>query len=599
MENQGQSLQSVVSQLQDLLDRLQSGRFHLAVLGQFKRGKSTLLNALLGEEVLPTAAIPLTAIPTFLKPGPTRRIEVYYQGRNEPETYAAGNSKELMSLLSKYVTEGENPRNRLGVAYVEVNLPAAILEKGVVFIDTPGIGSTFRHNTEATLNFLPQCDAAFFLVSADPPITEVEIEFLQRVREKVPHLFFILNKIDFLDTTDRTAVLRFLEETLREQAGVGSEPKIFSISAKNGFRARKEGLACLWEESGLSAVERHLVEFLANEKHEVLCEAVARKANDLIAEALMRLRLEKQSIEMPIEVLRKRLAEFERGIEQVKNQRRRAGDMLAGDGKRTISFLEEHAGRLRTDARTYLEGVVKEALARAGGSAVNEEALHVALDTAIPGWFEYQTGATADLFRERIAEVLRPHQEEADAIIETIRQQAAELFDIPYRAPEGNRAFEMVQQPYWITRQWSSGLNPLPRGFTDGFLPENLRRRRILKRVNEQIESLVLSNVENLRWATYQSVSETFRRFGAALDKRLEQVLESTHGAIRTVLEERATRGGAVKDRIALLDVSIADLGEIYEELNEVCTSMPARRPQDEMAGPIRKDYHESSHHPT
>jgi len=57
--------------------------------------------------------------------------------------------------------------------------------RGVVLIDTPGIGSTFRHNTQATLNFLPQCDAALFLVSADPPLTEVEVEFLKEVRTKV------------------------------------------------------------------------------------------------------------------------------------------------------------------------------------------------------------------------------------------------------------------------------------------------------------------------------------------------------------------------------------------------------------------------------
>ena len=84
----------------------------------------------------------------------------------------------------------------------------------MVLIDTPGIGSTFRHNTQATLNFLPQCDAALFLVSADPPLTEVEVEFLKEVRTKVTHLFFILNKVDYLTPAEQQVALSFLKKLI-------------------------------------------------------------------------------------------------------------------------------------------------------------------------------------------------------------------------------------------------------------------------------------------------------------------------------------------------------------------------------------------------
>ena len=104
-----------------------------------------------------------------------------------------------------------------------------ILSKGIVLIDTPGIGSTFRHNTEVTLNFLPQCDAALFLVSADPPITEVEVEFLKHLKTKVSLIFFILNKIDYLDEEERQKVLNFFKQVLKEQAGYESDPIIFSV----------------------------------------------------------------------------------------------------------------------------------------------------------------------------------------------------------------------------------------------------------------------------------------------------------------------------------------------------------------------------------
>ncbi|MFZ0484056.1 MAG: dynamin family protein, partial [Desulfobacterales bacterium] len=195
--------------LSGLKDRLMDGRFHLAVLGQFKRGKSTLLNALISEPILPVSVIPLTSVPTFIRFGSPSIIRVRYGDNRGVEEFSGESTSDRTDLLVKYVTEEGNPKNKLGVTEVEVVLPAPILSKGVVLIDTPGIGSTYRHNTQATLNFLQQCDAALFLISADPPITDVELDFLRQVRQKIPRLFFILNKVDYLNAKERDQVLSF------------------------------------------------------------------------------------------------------------------------------------------------------------------------------------------------------------------------------------------------------------------------------------------------------------------------------------------------------------------------------------------------------
>ncbi len=179
IHNLGAGYDLIAGRLVELYDRLAEGRFHLAVLRQFKRGKSTLLNALLGGEILPTAVVPLTAIPTFIRHGEKRLTRVYFQQRNDPRQVEAKTPEQLRDFLTDYVTETGNLNNELGVSLVEVFHPSPLLSVGTVLIDTPGIGSTFRHNTEATLNFLPQCDAALFLVPADPPITQVELEDLK------------------------------------------------------------------------------------------------------------------------------------------------------------------------------------------------------------------------------------------------------------------------------------------------------------------------------------------------------------------------------------------------------------------------------------
>ncbi|MGA2264744.1 MAG: dynamin family protein [Acidobacteriota bacterium] len=183
-----QQFAPILAAIDQLQRRLADGRFHLAVLGQFKRGKSTLINALLGDQVLPSAVVPLTAIPTFIRSGDTLQARVQYNDGRPAEVLTTVEVSDVARFLSHFVTETENPKNRLGVSQVEVFHPAPIVGQGLVLIDKPGIGSTFRHNTEVTLNFLSQCDAALFLVSADPPITEVEVEFLRTAMRIAPAL---------------------------------------------------------------------------------------------------------------------------------------------------------------------------------------------------------------------------------------------------------------------------------------------------------------------------------------------------------------------------------------------------------------------------
>jgi hypothetical protein len=177
--------------------------FQLAVLGQFKRGKSTFINALLGAPVLPAAVVPLTAIATFIAWGAYPLIKVTYQGGRLPEEVHPTDLHSIQERIRDFVAEERNPANVHRVSRVDLFLPAEILENGLVLIDTPGIGSTLQHNTDTALRALPECDAAMFVVSPDPPITEAEITYLARVRTHVVNVFFVLNKIDYLDAADR------------------------------------------------------------------------------------------------------------------------------------------------------------------------------------------------------------------------------------------------------------------------------------------------------------------------------------------------------------------------------------------------------------
>ena len=189
-ESGASSNKGLCEKLLYLEGKLTSGQLHLAVLGQMKRGKSSFINALLGAEVLPTGVLPVTAIITEIRYGPDT-------GRSDCRIPPAICENRLTrSTLADYITEAGNPGNRKQVASVEITYPSPFLQGGIILIDTPGIGSTHAHNTQTTEHYLEQVDAGIIVLSVDPPITEVESQFLKDVKEDVPKLFFILNKTD-------------------------------------------------------------------------------------------------------------------------------------------------------------------------------------------------------------------------------------------------------------------------------------------------------------------------------------------------------------------------------------------------------------------
>lgn len=555
-------------QLRELAGRLDSGRFHLAVLGQFKRGKSTLINALLGESLLPSSVIPLTAIPTLIAYGDKKSVRIRFQGDRDDEVVESGTSHELYRALLHYVSEEFNPKNELGVLQVEVTHPAPILAEGVVLIDTPGIGSIHQHNTEMTLNFLAQCDAALFLVSADPPITEVEVEFLRTIREAVTKVFFVLNKIDYLTDDERETALAFFETVLRERAGIQGPVRIFPVSAKQGIAAAPADDAALWQSSGMDSVSNHLVGFLAGEKNAVLRDAVQKKARAVLGAVALRLDLSRRALEMPLDDLEDRMRTFEVKIREAEIQRRHAADILEGDHKRIAISLEEEMQALRERSIAHLMGVAEDALA--GPARPDEAAAQNTVAAAIPPFYEHELGNVTAAVEREVTALLQTHQQRADDLVGSIRTAAADLFEIPYRVPESDRMLSMRQEPYWVSRKgWESTFSPVTNDLVDRALPRSMREKRIRTRLKKQISYLVVRNTENLRWATIQNIDATFRQFARELDAELAETVDATEGAITAAYTKRKEHVSETADDLARLQKASAEVASAISSLEQ------------------------------
>ncbi len=260
----------------ELVTRLAEDRFVLAVVGQFNRGKSSLMNAILGLDRLPVGIVPLTSVITKVAYGNPERVIIEFEG-------SFLRSEVRIDQLAEYVTEAGNPGNQKRITAAEVQLPSEFLRRGLFFVDTPGVGSAIAANTATTEQFLPQADAVIFVTSFDSPLGRDEVEFLQRVRDHVRKIFLVVNKADLVPQEQRGQVLSFVRQQI-ERETVLHEPRLLAVSALVGLEAKLAGSPEGLAGSGLPALEEELFQFLTTEKATEFLLRLCERALSLLAD---------------------------------------------------------------------------------------------------------------------------------------------------------------------------------------------------------------------------------------------------------------------------------------------------------------------------
>ena len=271
------------NQCHKLLVRLAEDRFNLVVVGQFSRGKSSLMNAILGVERLPTGILPLTSVVTTVSYGDRERVLIHWKWTSRP-------SEVPLTDLAHYVTQEGNPGNKERVDVAEVQLPVELLRLGFYFIDTPGVGSAIAANTATTAGFLPEADAVIFITSFDSPLAEMELQFLEQVRQHVRKIFLVINKSDLVSSEQRAKVLGFAQERLGELFGE-IVPQVFSVSAREGLLAKLSGEQDKLVFSGLPELEAALIEFLRADKTSEFLRRVGDRAADILGRQALDIRI--------------------------------------------------------------------------------------------------------------------------------------------------------------------------------------------------------------------------------------------------------------------------------------------------------------------
>jgi GTPase Era involved in 16S rRNA processing len=261
-----------------LLARLAEDRFNLMVVGRFSRGKSTLLNTLLGDDYLPTGIVPLTSVITTVRYGSRKQVVLNFA--NSRLT-----SEVPLSRLAEFVTETSNPGNVKRVAYAEIQLRVELLRRGLFFVDSPGIGSPIIENTLTTERFLPQADAFVLVTSYDSPLSEEEDRILRRIEATNKKIYILINKQDTVSEEEREQVWEFVTTRLSSYA-FQEKPQIFSISARQGLAAAQAQDARGMQESGIVAFEQALLSFLTQDRAEQFLRNMYERIRSFLVQTL-------------------------------------------------------------------------------------------------------------------------------------------------------------------------------------------------------------------------------------------------------------------------------------------------------------------------
>lgn len=258
----------------DLVDRLRASRrrladpsFHVFVVGEFKQGKSSLVNALLNAPVCPVDDDIATSAPTAVRYGEApaaavlrkppeaqgRRSEYEHADERDEETPEPSRQEIPIDQVAQYVTEQANESNEKRVLSVEVSLPRKLLADGIVIVDTPGVGGLGSAHNAATVGALPMADAVVFVSDASQEFSAPEIEFLQTARSLCPNIVCVMTKVDFYPAWRK---IRDINRGHLERRGI--KARIIPVSSTLRIHALRQNDRELNQESGFPALVSYL-----------------------------------------------------------------------------------------------------------------------------------------------------------------------------------------------------------------------------------------------------------------------------------------------------------------------------------------------------
>lgn len=541
----------VADEARELAVRVSEGRFYVACVGQFKRGKSTLINALIGQAVLPVGFIPVTAVPTVIRFGEQARARV--QGRD-------GSWKEItVSELEQYVSEKFNPENKKEVDGVEVFVPSRLLSSGMCIVDTPGLGSVFTGNTAATQAFIPHIDAALVVVGADPPLAGEELVLVEAVAKQAKDLILILNKADRTTEAEKAAAVAFTRQLLEKRLHRSMGP-VFEVSAAE--RMENRGPDRDWGK--LVATLQRLVDESGSQLVRASCERGLQRLSEQLLAIISE---ERDALRRPIDESERRIIIMKRTISEAERSMRDLSFLFMAEQQRLSDLFGDRRKAFFASVLLKAQKEFEELLRRLPhgfGPAYRRQAMRMA----------------QDITRHYVVPWLAPEQEEAEKEYRGVALRFVEMGNEFLRKLASAGIPELARMPHALDPETgfrfrsqftfmefievAQPASPL-RWLADAALGLLGGRRLIQNDAREFLVRLLETNSIRVQSDILNRVQESRGRLEVEIRKLLHEVSRIAEQALvraRKVKEEGGPAVQAALDRLDGLEREIPVLGE-------------------------------------
>lgn len=351
--------------------RLKSDSLKVLIVGQFKQGKSTLINALLGEEVLPAFAVPCTAVINEIKFGKDRMARVHFRSPlpDLPENLSPEARKHIeahgpnvpplniaVDEIQKYVVIPDPAKDHGSsvsespFSLVEIFWPIDLCRNGVEIIDSPGLNE-HGTRTRVTTDYLAKVDAVVFVLSCLQLAGQKEMEFVEDNLRATGHeeIIFACNRFDQVGRRDRQQIIDYGRSRLEPLTNLGSDG-VFFLSAADALDGRVKNDVALFEQSGMLEFEQQLAKFLVESRGRLKLLQPARQllmeVNRTIAE----------TIPSQLSMLNESTAELQRRHDSIQPQIRETQQRC----KMVLERVEVGRERLRDEVQMRVENFIRD-----------------------------------------------------------------------------------------------------------------------------------------------------------------------------------------------------------------------------------------------
>lgn len=319
-----------------------AGIFRLVVVGELKKGKSSFINALLGEEEL---------VPTHSDVATSTVFKIHYAEKKLYRVFFRESTGKAPLPINEadlplFGTENGNPGNEKKVDFIEVGVPSEFLKSGIVIFDTPGLGSLFEEHRSVTYEYIPKADAVFFITdSTDSPLGRLETDYLRDIKDITSHIFFAQTKCSCVDAAARDARknnnLRVIADCLNVE-----EKRIPYFLLDSHLRFESEEYKDLddLKASGYPALLAFVRKELQGKQHQLLAERILAHTQPLLTDLSQRISTQKRLLAADSEELRCKLKQsVEAKQAELKRWQNEEQPQLLDDLQEKLRVLQERA----------------------------------------------------------------------------------------------------------------------------------------------------------------------------------------------------------------------------------------------------------------